>query len=111
MKRVERKGFNSKREMEVMDALNEVKQLNKRQGKVNHEELLLKTLSRWEESDQTQDEEFLKVASGKPVSSEEDLKKKFFEMTKYRRIDDLENRDNFDSMIEIEDPYELLKQL
>jgi hypothetical protein len=48
MKRVERKGFNSKREMEIMDALNEVKLMNKRKQKVNHEELLLKTLLRHE---------------------------------------------------------------
>ena len=41
MKRVEKKGFNSKREMEVMDALNEVKMLNKRLSTVNKEELLL----------------------------------------------------------------------
>lgn len=45
MKRVEKKGFNSKREMEILDALNEVKQLNKRMANVNHEELLLKTLA------------------------------------------------------------------
>jgi hypothetical protein len=37
MKRVEKKGFNSKREMEILDALNEVKLLNKRQAIVNHE--------------------------------------------------------------------------
>ena len=41
MKRVEKKSFNSKREMEVMDALNEVKMLNKRLSKVNVNELLL----------------------------------------------------------------------
>lgn len=41
MKRVEKKGFNSKREMEILDALNEVKLLNKRQAIVNHEQLLL----------------------------------------------------------------------
>jgi hypothetical protein len=37
MKRVEKKGFNSKREMEILDALNEVKELNKRQASVNHD--------------------------------------------------------------------------
>jgi hypothetical protein len=42
MKRVEKKGFNSKREMEILDALNEVKLLNKRQAVVNHDQLLLK---------------------------------------------------------------------
>lgn len=37
MKRVEKKGFNSKREMEILDALNEVKMLNKRKADVNHD--------------------------------------------------------------------------
>ena len=46
MKRVERKGFNSKREMDIMDALNEVKLMNKRKQKVNYDELLLQTLTR-----------------------------------------------------------------
>ena len=36
MKRVERKGFNSKREMEILDALNEVKLLNRRQANIDH---------------------------------------------------------------------------
>jgi len=36
MKRVEKKGFNSKREMEILDALNEVKLLNKRQAIIDH---------------------------------------------------------------------------
>ena len=46
MKRVEKKGFNSKREMDVLDALNEVKQLNKRQAEINHDQLLFKTLAK-----------------------------------------------------------------
>jgi hypothetical protein len=37
MKRVEKKGFNSKREMDILDALNEVKQLNKIQAELNHD--------------------------------------------------------------------------
>mmetsp|Transcript_40737 Transcript_40737/g.53443 ORF Transcript_40737/g.53443 Transcript_40737/m.53443 type:complete len:85 (+) Transcript_40737:345-599(+) len=49
MKRVERKGFNSKREMELMDSLNEYKLLNKRLAKVDHDELLKQTLKRQEE--------------------------------------------------------------
>ena len=40
MKRVEKKGFNSKREMEILDALNEVKMLNQRQAIVDHDQLL-----------------------------------------------------------------------
>ena len=51
MKRVEKKSFNSKREMEVMDALNEVKMLNKRLSKVNVNELLLKILNKHDEAE------------------------------------------------------------
>ena len=51
MKRVEKKSFNSKREMEVMDALNEVKMLNKRLSKVNVNELLLKILHKHDEAE------------------------------------------------------------
>lgn len=46
MKKIERKGYNSKKEMDIMDALDEVKQLNKRLGQINHEQLLVNTLSR-----------------------------------------------------------------
>ena len=40
MKKIERKGFNSRREMDVIDALNEVRMLNKRLGNVDHDKLL-----------------------------------------------------------------------
>ena len=46
MKRVEKKGFNSKREMEILDALNEVKLLNKRQANIDHNQLLLQSLQK-----------------------------------------------------------------
>ena len=51
MKRVEKKGFNSKREMDILDALNEVKQLNKRQAELNHDQLLFKTLAKFESAE------------------------------------------------------------
>lgn len=37
MKKIEKKGFNSKREMEIMDSLNETRHLNKRLAKVDHD--------------------------------------------------------------------------
>lgn len=44
MKNLENRTYDSKREMEILDALEEVRHMNKRLAKVNHEELLLKTL-------------------------------------------------------------------
>ena len=84
MKRVEKKGFNSKREMEILDALNEVKLLNKRQAVVNHDQLLLKLVQTGDQSDEI------------------DTKVKMFvERKKFKRIDS-------DSDVEeIEDPYAL----
>jgi len=49
MKSLENRTYDSKREMDILDALEEVRQLNKRLSKVNHEELLLKTLSKYDE--------------------------------------------------------------
>ena len=51
MKRVEKKGFNSKREMDILDALNEVKQLNRRKAELNHDQLLFKTLAKFESAE------------------------------------------------------------
>jgi hypothetical protein len=90
MKRVEKKGFNSKREMEVLDALNEVKQLNKAKSAVNHEQLLLKTLKRFEETAETQ------------IESE---MSKFVERRKFRRISDSESGSD---LMEIDDPYSIM---
>ena len=51
MKSLENRTYDSKREMDILDALEEVRQLNKRLSKVNHEELLLKTLSKYDEDE------------------------------------------------------------
>jgi len=48
MKKIERKGFNSRREMDVIDALNEVRMLNRRLGNVDHDKLINETLDRHE---------------------------------------------------------------
>lgn len=76
MKRVERKGFNSKREMELMDSLNEYKLLNKRLAKVDHDDLLSKTLKRQEDLQRAAEDDTLTQASGtavfaKPLTEEE----------------------------------------
>lgn len=59
MKRVERKGFTSKREMELMDSLNEVKQLNKRLSRVDYDKLLDDTIGKRDEKDKEDQDNFL----------------------------------------------------
>ena len=105
MKRVEKKGFNSKREMEVMDALSEVKQLNKRMSKVNHEELLIKTLAR---HDAAETDTVTSLNGG----TDEELKQRYSDLVKYKRLQEDQNYvgDDFESLLEIDDPYEWLKQ-
>jgi hypothetical protein len=44
MKNLENKTYDSKREMDILDALEEVRHLNKRLAKVNFEEVLLKIM-------------------------------------------------------------------
>ena len=110
MKRVERKGFNSKREMELMDSLNEVKLLNKRLAKVDHDQLLKETLKRQEDVQKTVEDETLtqvSTAANKTLTDEE-LKQKFNERQRNRRLEDFED-DNFDQLIEIDDPFAIFK--
>ena len=110
MKRVERKGFNSKREMELMDSLNEVKLLNKRLAKVDHDQLLKETLKRQEDVQKTVEDETLtqvSTAANKTLTDEE-LKQKFNERQRNRRLEDFEE-DNFDQLIEIDDPFAIFK--
>lgn len=114
MKRVERKGFNSKREMELMDSLNEVKLLNKRHAKVDHELMLKQTLKRQEDIQKFAEEETLTQASRQSAAqmqaplTEEELKQKFNERQRNRRLEDFE-ADDFDELIEIEDPFAIFK--
>lgn len=106
MKRVEKKGFNSKREMEVLDALNEVKLLNKRQAIVNHEQLLLKSLSKGDDENLTQDGESTNLS---------DKMHKFRQKQKFKRIasDSSDEKNstivgNLRHLNEIQDPMALL---
>ena len=118
MKRVERKGFNSKREMELMDSLNEVKLLNKRLAKVDHDELLKQTIRRQDDIQRAIEDETLTQSSRQsatkaaiPTSTtltDEELKERFLERQRNRRLEDFEN-DNFDELIEIEDPFAIFK--
>lgn len=77
--------------MDILDALEEVRHLNKRLAKVNHDELLLKTISKYE--DENEKEEDLQIKE----AYDQQLQK-----LKYKRINEdepYEDGDNFDSHI------------
>ena len=93
MKRVEKKGFNSKREMDILDALNEVKQLNKIQAELNHDQLLFKTLAKLDQAENLEMDSKLK---------------KFEEKQKFRRLED--NVSDADDVVDISDPFALLAE-
>lgn len=111
MKNLENKTYDSKREMDILDALEEVRQLNRRLSKVNHEELLLKTLSKYDDKDEKEREE-------KAIKESYD---KQMEKLKYKRLNnedgEYEDGDNFDKHVTssrfqtIDDPYALLNKM
>ena len=90
MKRVEKKGFNSKREMEIMDALNEVKMLNKRLAKVNLDDLLLDLLQKHDDVANQQEEATLSNSTTTLNGglTDEELKQRFNERQKFKRIEE-----------------------
>jgi hypothetical protein len=105
MKRVEKKGFNSKREMEILDALNDVKQLNRRTANVNHEELLVKTLQKFDVNESHSEQVIARKLS------------EFETRRKFKRLEDNESLlmeqdelDNNQELVEIQDPFALLGQ-
>ena len=61
MKKLENKGFDSKREMEILDALEEVKQINKRKQGFNPDRLLLELFADKEIKEEVDDKEFDKL--------------------------------------------------
>lgn len=103
MKSLENKTYDSKREMDVLDALEEVRQMNKRLAKVNHEELLLKTLSKHEDTEEKERDKEIKGAYEDRINK-----------LKYKRINEdepFEDAENFDEHIgfqNITNPYDLL---
>lgn len=110
MKSLENRTYDSKREMDILDALEEVRQLNKRLSKVNHEELLIKTLSKYDE-----DETEVELKQAQLIKDSFDRQK---ERLKYRRINEdepYEDGDNFDAHVGkfrvITNPYELLEKM
>ena len=98
MKRVEKKGFNSKREMEIMDALNEVKMLNKRLSKVDVDDLLLDLLEKHDDAAHQQEEATLSKSTRTLNGglTDEELKQKFNERQKFKRIEDKTKEEDID---------------
>jgi hypothetical protein len=109
MKSLENRTYDSKREMEVLDALEEVRQLNKRLAKVNHEELLLKTLAKYDDEEQARKE-----------AEDRQIKESFArqrDQQKFKRLDEdqpWEDGDNFDAHVglkNIANPYDMLEKM
>lgn len=110
MKNLENRTYDSKREMDILDALEEVKQMNKRLAKVNHDELLLKTLAKYEDKEEQERDLAIKESYDHQM-----------ERLKYKRINDengeYEDGDNFDKNVtkkgfqNISNPYELLEMM
>ena len=57
MKYLENKSYDSKREMELMEALEDIKNLNKRQAVIDPEDLLQNLIYAEEEEEERMDEE------------------------------------------------------
>ena len=69
------------REMEIMDSLNEVKQLNKRLSRVDNDQLLKETMQR-QDDQQLKEEEQVLASGSKGFNgglSQDEMKKRFME--------------------------------
>lgn len=91
MKNLENRTYDSRREMDILDALEEVRHLNKRLAKVNFDELILKTLSKYEDQEEKVKDEAIKEYYNKSLQN-----------IKCKRLSDdepYEDADNFDSHI------------
>ena len=111
MKNLENRTYDSKREMAILDALEEVKQLNRRLSKVNHDELLLKTLAKYNDDpeEKARDEAAIKEAYKQKVKQSRMINEEDGEQ---------ENGDNFDRHVTngrsfqmISNPYDLLEKM
>jgi len=52
MQKLENKTYDSKREMDILDSLEEVRQLNKRLGKINFDEMILKIYQKYDDEEE-----------------------------------------------------------
>lgn len=83
MKSLEHRTYDSKREMDILDALDQVKSLNRRQASVNYDEIIDKAINK-EREKESQDME-------NEIQKEVD---RIYERVKIRRIRDYENNTN-----------------
>lgn len=101
MKSLENRTYDSKREMDILDALEEVRHINKRLAKVDYQELLIKTIAKYED---------------KELINKDDIKQDFKDKVKNKNklIDEdepYEDGENFDQYVgfkNIVNPFDLL---
>jgi hypothetical protein len=82
MKSLEHRTYDSKREMDILDALDQVKNLNRRQADVNTDELIEKVITKEKEMETAITEE-----------EEKEIRERY-ERLKVRRIEDYDNLDS-----------------
>jgi len=87
MKSLEYKTHDSKREMEIMDALDDIKQYNKRKAQITHDQLLDVMLKHYEEDEEEAKEGREAVKAMFQVAKERELEKE--EENKNKEIDNL----------------------
>ncbi|GAM29182.1 hypothetical protein SAMD00019534_123580 [Acytostelium subglobosum LB1] len=100
MKALENRTVDSKREMEIMDALDELRNLNSKNAEIDHEQLLEYSLKKQEEMEQAlaeQDEQLIKETFGNKSSSSSTT------LNVIKRIDEMDgpltdDLDNFGSI-------------
>jgi len=84
MKFLEHKTYDSKKEMDILDALDEIKHMNKRKSQVTHEQLLKSAYDKFAK----EDKERIKVDDEDAIVSE------IFKNAKIKRLDDNEEEQN-----------------
>jgi hypothetical protein len=90
MKSLEHRTYDSKREMDILDALDQVKNLNRRQAVINHDELIEKAVKGDDSLNEMINNEIEKEAKEK------------FSKNKIRKIEDY----NLDRLTQVEKPVE-----
>ena len=86
MKSLEHRTYDSRREMDILESLDQVKNLNRRQAVTNHEELFDKVFNSAKEKEE---DEAIEIEDNMNI-------KEMFEKIKFKRIEDYNNFDSAD---------------
>jgi hypothetical protein len=93
MKFLEHKTYDSKKEMDILDALEDIKQMNKRKSQVTHEQLLQSAYGKYDEHDK-RDNEYL---------DNDEMVAELFKVNRIKRLDDDGEENSEDKSVASED--------